>query len=309
MVAVLKNYLLVSKPGVVFGNLIAAAGGFLLAAKGHLDLGLILPALVGITLVVASACVFNNCIDRNLDRKMIRTCNRPLARRTISLPGAVCYGTLLGITGGALLWTATNLLAFVIVLAGFVIYVGMYSFHLKRNSIYGALIGSLAGTAPPLAGYCAVNNRFDLGALILLSIFSLWQMPHCYAIALFSFDDYAAATIPVVPVTRGRAAAKKHIIGYILAYTVATLMLSFCGYTGYGYLAVSAILGLSWLWLAWVGFRTSNDRLWAKRLFVFSILSILVLSVMMSIDFRVAPADRLDPGQTAPAYSFRTIPK
>jgi len=240
---------------------------------------------------------------------MVRTCHRALAREIISLHGAVCYGSLLGITGGALLWAATNLLAFAIVLAGLVIYVGVYSFLLKRNSVYGALVGSLAGTAPPLAGYCAVKNRFDLGAVILLLIFSLWQMPHCYAIAIFRIDDYAAATIPVVPVKRGIAAAKKHIIGYILAYTVATLMLSFCGYTGYRYLAVSAILGLSWLWLAWVGFRTSNDRLWAKRLFVFSILSIFILSVMMSIDFRVAAADRLDPGQSAQAYSFRTIPK
>ena len=167
---------------------------------------------------------------------------------------------------------------------------GVYSLYLKRNSVYGTLIGSLAGAAPPLAGYCAASNRFDLGALILLSIFSLWQMPHCYAIAIFRFDDYAAAAIPVLPVKQGMPAAKKHIVGYILAFMAAALMLTFGGYTGYRYLAVAAALGLSWLYMAWSGYRTSDERLWAKKLFVFSILTIFVLSVMMSIDATVPAA-------------------
>ena len=262
----IKNYLLVAKPGVVFGNLISAAGGFFLASKGQLD-GVVLPAtLMGISLVVASGCVFNNCVDRKIDRKMIRTRNRALAAGLIKLPIAVSYATILG-------------------MAGLVIYVGVYSLYLKRNSIYGALIGSLAGAAPPLAGYCAVTGRFDLGAAILLAIFSLWQMPHCYAIAVFRFDDYTAAAIPVLPVKQGAAAAKKHIVGYILAFMAAMLMLTFGGYTGYSTLAVATGLGLSWLYLAWSGYQAADERLWGKKLFIFSILTISILSVMMSIDF------------------------
>ena len=225
----IKNYLLVAKPGIVFGNLISAAAGFFLASKGRVD-GVALPAtLIGISLVVASGCVFNNCVDRKIDRKMIRTRNRALAKGLISLKIAVSYATILGIAGMALLCAATNLLAVVIVLAGLVIYVGVYSLYMKRNSVYSALIGSLAGATPPLAGYCAVTGRFDMGAVILLSIFSLWQMPHCYAIAVFRFDDYTAAAIPVLPVKQGTAAAKKHIVGYILAFMAATLMLTFGG--------------------------------------------------------------------------------
>ncbi len=296
MASGLKNYLQITKPGVLFGNLVATAGGFLLASKGRVDIALLSAILIGTGLVVASACIFNNCIDRSLDLKMLRTRNRPLARGLISLPVAVGYGSLLGITGGALLWATTNLLAFAMVLAGFAIYVGVYSYWLKRHSVYAALVGSLAGAAPPLAGYCAVTNSFDPGALILLAIFSLWQMSHCYAIGIFRFDDYAAAAIPVGPVTLGIAAAKRRILGYVLAYTMATLMLSFCGYTGDGYLAAAVILGLSWLSLAWAGFKASDDRLWAKRLYLFSILSILLLSVMMSIDSRAARAD--NPGPT-----------
>jgi protoheme IX farnesyltransferase len=283
----IKNYLLVTKPGIIFGNLITAAGGFFLASKGKIDIGALLPALTGISLVVASGCVFNNCIDRNMDRKMVRTRNRVLAQGRMSTKFALCYASLLGIAGAAILWAATNMLSVAIVLAGFTIYVGVYSLYLKRNSVYGTLIGSLAGAAPPLAGYCSVSGRLDMGALILLSIFSLWQMPHCYAIAIFRWDDYAAAEIPVLPVKQAMPAVKMHILGYILAFIAATLMLAFGGYTGYSYLAVAVALGLQWLYLAWSGYKTSDDRLWAKKLFVFSILSIFILSIMMSIDATV----------------------
>jgi len=277
--------LLVAKPGIVSGNLISAAAGFFLASKGQVD-GVALPAtLIGISLVVASGCVFNNCVDRKIDRKMIRTRNRALAQGLISLKNAVSYAMILGISGMALLWVATNPLAVVIVLGGLVIYVGVYSLYLKRNSIYSSLIGSLAGATPPLAGYCAVTSRLDLGAVILFSIFSLWQMPHCYAIAVFRFDDYTAAAIPVLPVKQGIAAAKKHIVGYILAFMAATLMLTVGGYTGYSTFAVATVLGLAWLYMAWSHSKASGERLWAKKLFIFSILTIFILSVMMSIDF------------------------
>jgi protoheme IX farnesyltransferase len=281
----IKNYVLVAKPGIIFGNLISAAAGFFLASKGRVD-GALLPAtLIGISLVVASGGVFNNCVDRNLDRKMIRTRHRALAQGLISPVIAAAYATILGLAGLALLWAATNLLTFAIVLAGLVIYVGVYSLYLKRHSVYGALIGSLAGATPPLAGYCAVTGRFDLGAVILLAIFSLWQMPHCYAIAVFRLEDYAAAAIPILPVKEGTAAAKKHIVGYILAFLAATLMLTLGGYTGYRTLAVAVVLGLSWLYMAWSGYKAIDERLWAKKLFIFSIVTIFILSVMMATDF------------------------
>ena len=120
-----------------------------------------------------------------------------------------------------------------------------------------------------------------------MSIFSLWQMPHWYAIAVYRFDDYAAAGIPILPVKRGTAAAKKHIAGFILAFMAATLMLTVGGYTGYRTFAVATVLGLSWLYLAWSGYKPSDERLWARKLFIFSILTIFILSVMMSIDFTV----------------------
>jgi heme o synthase len=308
MTEMLKKFISVTKPGVVFGNLITSAGGYFLAARGRIDIILMMATLIGISLVVASGCIFNNCIDRNLDQKMIRTRDRVIAKGQMPVKMAVFYASLLGMAGTTLLWAATNLLAVAIVLAGFAIYVGVYSLILKRNCVYASLVGSLAGAAPPLAGYCAVSGRFDTGAVILLSIFSLWQMPHCYAIAIFRFDDYAAASLPVLPVQQGSPALKTHIACYIMAFLAAALMLTFCGFTGYGFLAVAAVMGSVWLVMALTGHRTSDNRLWGKRLFVFSILIIFALSVMMSIDYTTPGAsDNYPAGSQTPRSRYRVF--
>lgn len=284
----IRNYVAIAKPGIIVGNLISAAAGFFLASRGRIDFIALAATLLGISLVVAAGGVLNNCVDREIDRQMTRTRQRALAQGRISLAAALFYATLLGLAGLVLLLAATNLLTVVIVLAGLGIYVGVYSLYMKRRSVYATLVGSLAGATPPVAGYCAVTGRVDLGAVILLAIFSLWQMPHCYAIAVYRFDDYTAAAIPVLPVQQGTAAAKKHMIGYILAFTAATLMLPLGGYTGLRTMAVATGLGLAWLFLAWWGHPAVDERLWAKKLFIFSILTIFVLSVMMSIDCTTA---------------------
>lgn len=291
----IKNYWGVIKPGILFGNLVSAAGGFFLASKGRIDSAVLLSTLMGIALVVASGCVFNNWFDRKMDRKMARTRNRVLAKGLMSPKAGVLYASLLGIAGVTMLWKETNTLSLVIVLTGFAVYVGVYTSYLKRNSVHSTLIGSLAGAAPPLAGYCAASGRFDTGAVILLLIFTLWQVPHTYAITIFRFEDYAAAAVPVLPVKRGMAAAKRHILGYIVAFLAAALMLTFAGYTGYNYLVVEAVLGMCWLYMAWQGYRTRDDLRWARRLFAFSILNLFALSIMMSIDF------------TTPAASHRVL--
>ncbi|KFK97599.1 MULTISPECIES: heme o synthase [unclassified Serratia (in: enterobacteria)] len=281
----IKQYLQVTKPGIIFGNLISVVGGFLLASKGSINYPLFLATLVGVSLVVASGCVFNNFIDRDIDKKMERTKNRVLVKGLIAPSVTLVYATLLGIAGFALLYTAANPLAMWLAVMGFVVYVGVYSLYMKRHSVYGTLIGSLSGAAPPVIGYCAVTNEFDAGALILLAIFSLWQMPHSYAIAIFRFKDYQAANIPVLPVVKGISVAKNHITVYILAFMVATLMLTLGGYAGYKYLIVAAAVSVWWLGMALRGYKTENDSLWARKLFVFSIVAITSLSVMMSIDF------------------------
>ncbi|MBS0054330.1 heme o synthase [Yersinia sp. Marseille-Q3913] len=283
----IKQYLQVTKPGIIFGNLISVVGGFLLASKGVIDYPLFLATLFGVSLVVASGCVFNNYIDRDIDRIMERTKNRVLVKGLIDPKVSLIYASVLGIAGMLLLYVAANLLAMLLAVIGFVIYVGVYSLYMKRKSVYGTLIGSLSGAAPPVIGYCAVTGQFDMGALILLLIFSLWQMPHSYAIAIFRFKDYQAANIPVLPVIKGISVTKNHITLYILAFMVATLMLTLSGYAGYKYLVVAAAVSVWWLGMALRGYKATNDIVWARKLFIFSIIAITSLSVMMSVDFNV----------------------
>lgn len=289
---IFKQYLQVTKPGIIFGNLISVIGGFLLASKGSIDYPLFIYTLVGVSLVVASGCVFNNYIDRDIDRKMERTKNRVLVKADLSC----CLAGVRHLAGycwlyAAVVWReSAGLLAGVM---GFVVYVGVYSLYMKRHSVYGTLIGSLSGAAPPVIGYCAVTGEFDSGAAILLAIFSLWQMPHSYAIAIFRFKDYQAANIPVLPVVKGISVAKNHITLYIIAFAVATLMLSLGGYAGYKYLVVAAAVSVWWLGMALRGYKVADDRIWARKLFGFSIIAITALSVMMSVDFMVPDSHTL----------------
>ncbi|MBK5073585.1 protoheme IX farnesyltransferase [Budviciaceae bacterium CWB-B4] len=281
----IKKYLLVTKPGIIFGNMISVIGGFLLASQGSVDFSLLFATIIGVSLVVASGCVFNNYIDRDIDCLMERTKNRVLVQGLISPAITILYACLLGIAGFALLYAYTNLLAVEFALLGFVVYVGLYSLYLKRKSVYGTLVGSLSGAAPPVIGYCAVSNQFDTGALILLVIFSLWQMPHSYAIAIFRYKDYLAASIPVLPVKRGISVTKNHITLYIIGFIVATLMLTISGYAGYSYLFVAAVVGFGWLIMALTGYKTTDNKIWARKLFIFSIVAITTLSIMMSVDY------------------------
>jgi len=278
-----RHYFQLTKPGIIFGNLITLTGGYFLAARGSFDPLLFLATAIGVSLIVASGCVFNNFIDRDIDAKMERTRNRALVTGLIAPNHALVFASILGILGLSILYLCTNPLSAGLVEIGFIVYVGFYSLYLKRHSVYGTLIGSISGAMPPVIGYCAVRNQFDLGAFILLVIFSIWQMPHSYAIAIFRFNDYSAASIPVLPVKEGFAKAKRHIVGYIIAFGFATAALTIAGYTGYVYLVASIALSLYWLWLA---FKPSDDQVkWAKKLFIASILIVTILSVFMAVDF------------------------
>ncbi|NNM44057.1 MAG: protoheme IX farnesyltransferase [Chlamydiae bacterium] len=279
----IKTYLSLTKPGIIFGNAITAAAGFALASKGHFNFGLFLATLVGISLIIGSACVFNNYIDRIADEKMTRTKNRALATGLVSIRSAILFGISLGVLGTFTLSFYTNLLTVLVATAGFFVYVVLYS-NLKYRSIYGTIIGSIAGAVPPVVGYCAVSNIFDTGAFILFLLISLWQMPHFFAIAMYRFDDYAAASIPVLPIVKGMHTTKVHMLLYVIAFTLTTLMLTVFGYTGYAYLTITGLVCLTWLILCIKGFTIGDDKLWAKSMFRFSLIVVMALSAMIAVD-------------------------
>lgn len=234
----------------------------------------------GLSLIIASACVFNNFIDRELDAKMARTRNRALVQGLIPPKRAILFGIFLGVVGSLTLGFFVNILTLGFALFGFFVYVFVYSFS-KTRTIHVTLIGSMAGAVPTVVGYCAVSNQFDLCALILFTMMTLWQMPHFFAIAIYRLKDYAAASIPVLPIKKGMHITKIHMMLYILAFIAATSMLTVFDYAGIGYLIVTALFGITWLGLCIKGFNCDSDARWARKMFVFSLVIVMTLSFMI----------------------------
>lgn len=278
-----KAYLWLTKPGIIAGNIITATGGFLLASKTDVAWWLLAVMLTGTALVIASGCVFNNYIDRHIDGMMVRTKNRALVKGEISTLSALSYATLLGGLGFLILATLTNALTVGVGLMGLFFYVVVYGFW-KRRSTLGTVLGSISGATPILAGYVAVTGKIDTGAVLIFLILVLWQMPHFYAIAMYRFNDYAAAGLPVLPVTKGAERTKLYILLYITAFIGAACLLTTYQFTGVTYLLVISTFGFMWLWEGAKGFKAKNNARWARDMFHFSLRVILIFSIMISVD-------------------------
>ena len=279
----MKEYYLLTKPGIIYGNALNITAGFLIATRGHFEY-LFIPTLLGSSLIIGSACVFNNYFDRQIDRKMSRTKNRALVTGTVPPLNALTFGTLLGTLGFLILLTYTNILTVVVGCLGFLFYVVVYTFY-KRHSPYGTLVGSISGAIPPVAGYTAVTNNLDAAAVILFFILVFWQMPHFYAIAIRRKAEYAAAKIPVMPIKKGILRTKLEMNFYILAYILSVMALAYYGYARWTYLIVITIFGCIWLWLGLSGLKSNtntDDVEWARKMFYLSLVITVAFFVMAS---------------------------
>ena len=222
---VMRAYYELAKPGIVYGNVLVAAAGFLYAAAGHPNWLLFLYTLVGLALVIASACTFNNYFDIGIDKKMARTANRPLVSGSISGKNALAYGTFLGVAGASLLFFLTTLPAFAAALLGWVIYVAVYT-PLKHITPQALWVGAIAGATPPVVGYAAVTGSIDSVACWFFAFLFVWQVPHFLGIAAYRYDEYAAADIPLL-ISKPTVHGKK--IGRIVFYISLVVLLVWCG--------------------------------------------------------------------------------
>lgn len=279
----IKSYYYLTKPGIIYGNLLSVIAGFFLASGGEFNPIIFLATLIGIAFVIGSGCVFNNYIDREIDEKMDRTKKRALVTKKIPVTNALIFGTILGLLGFDILYFLANPLTAFIAFIGFFFYVVMYSIW-KRKSSFGTIVGSISGAVPPVVGYTAVSNNFDIAAFLLFLLLVLWQMPHFYAIAIFRIQDYKSAGIPVLPIQNGIHTTKIHTLGYIVAFILTLPFLTFFGYTGYLYLVIMLILSFIWLVRGIKGFKTTDNTLWAKNLFKFSLIILLALCVTLSLN-------------------------
>ncbi|MFI5240711.1 MAG: heme o synthase [Candidatus Saccharimonadia bacterium] len=282
----IKTYYQMTKPGIIYGNLLTVAAGFFLASSrvGHINIWLLFATMLGVSFVIGAACVFNNFIDRDIDKLMTRTEKRALASGSVSGASALGFASVLGFAGMLLLGKFTNWLTVSVGVVAFIDYVVLYGWS-KRHSIYGTIVGSVAGAAPIVAGYTAVTSHIDAGAILLFLIMLTWQMPHFYAIAIFRLDDYSNALIPVLPAVKGIQTTKIQIICYVIAFTIANALLVLFGYTGYIYLGVMSIVGLTWLFVGLVGIKLTGPAAtaWARKMFFFSLIVVLVFSISVSL--------------------------
>lgn len=271
-----KNYLQLTKPGIIMGNAITASGGFILASGWRIPFFLFLATLVGLSFVIASACVCNNFIDRDLDRKMHRTRNRVLPKGLVKEDRAILFSMILGTIGVVILFKYVNLLATVAAIFGFFVYVLLYSFS-KYLTPMCTVIGSIAGSIPPVVGYAAIKGSIDLGAILIFTTIVMWQMPHFYAIAMYRLRDYKTAEVPVMPVSRGIFATKLRMLFYIVGFLATAIMLFVCKYVGYLYLGVATLLSIYWLFLSIKGFYAKNDAFWARKMFLYSLVVVMAI--------------------------------
>ena len=270
----IREYYYLTKPGILFSNVIAAFAGFLLASSWNIDLGLLFATLGGVACIIASACVVNNYLDRHIDAHMIRTKKRATVSGSIGRSSIILFATLLGGIGFGLI-SLTNTTTLVLGVVAYLMYIVVYGYF-KRTSVHGTLVGSISGALPPVAGYTAVTNQIDGAAIILFVILAAWQMPHFYAISMFRRDDYKKAKIPVLSVIKGMKAAKQQIVVYIIVLALAAPLLAVNGYAGITYLIIAVIAPLVWLFIGYK-YRALPDVKWARKMFFNSLWVLLIL--------------------------------
>lgn len=278
-----RSYLQLIKPGITFSNTLTGMAGFFLAASQvPFQLAAFFGALIGIGGVIASACVVNNIIDRDIDKHMKRTAKRELASGHFSVQRAALLAIALASIGFGALLLWTNFLTLVLGVVAFVWYVVIYGYA-KRTTALSTIIGAVPGALPPMAGYTALTGHLDAAAVILFFMLFFWQLPHFYAIAMFRKDDYKKAGLPVWSVRFGLQSTKRLVLTSVFFYAFSASLLSIFGYTGIVYFVGMTVLSLYWLYVGIKGYGGFNDIKWAKSMFGVSLLVILALSGFVAV--------------------------
>jgi protoheme IX farnesyltransferase len=280
---VVLDYVSLAKPRIIPLLLITALGGMMMAERGWPSTGLVVLTLLGGALAAAGAGAINCWIDRDIDGEMLRTRRRPLPDGRIAPGNALLFGIVLGLLAFVLLAFWVNVLAATLAISGLLFYVFVYTLWLKRSTVQNIVIGGAAGAIPPVVGWAAVTHRVDLTAVYLFAVIFLWTPPHFWALALRLRGDYARAKVPMLPVVRGEAAARRQIVVYTLVLVAVTLAIVLTGVLGTIYLLGAAFLGAGFIALAIVNLRAQRQR-WSRVLFDYSIAYLGLLFAVMVAD-------------------------
>ena len=288
----LRDVVSLAKPRITLMVLITTAGGLSLA--GGVDLRTALFTLVGTALVVGSANTLNCWLERDIDRLMTRTKDRPLPAGRLAPAVALWFGLVLGGVSIPLLTLGVNRLTGLLAAIALVSYVAVYT-PLKQKTPAALLVGSVPGALPPLIGWTAVTGRLEWAGIALFGVLFFWQLPHFIAIAIFRQEEYTRAGIRVLPAVRGLRVAKIHAVVHSLLLLAVTISLVPLGVAGRAYLVAALLLGGGMVALSLRGFhfdsslvrgtaRFDAGQRWARQLFFASLLYLPLLFSALALD-------------------------
>lgn len=271
-----------SKPGLTAMNVMMTAGAMGLA-PGSIAGETWFMILLASTLLIASANTLNMYYEREGDKLMVRTRQRPLASGRMN-PTAVFIGALAaGLASLGILWHWGNLLTMIVGASAWVSYVWIYT-PMKRQSRWAVIVGAYPGAIPPLLGWTAVTGAMGAEGIALFLIVFFWQVPHFIAISLYRQRDYDLAGIKVWPSERGDDAAKTLALIFTIALVPISLILVPLHVASYAYFVLAGGLGLWFFITCLLGFEPESGARWARHFFIVSIIYLPVLTLGLLID-------------------------
>ena len=281
-------YYELTKPRVVALIVFTAIVGMFLSVDGMVPVSILISGALGIGLSAASGAAFNHLLDRRADQIMARTSGRPLPTGTVETTPAIVFATGLALVSMLILVAMVNTLTAVLSFASMVGYAVVYTVWLKHATPQNIVIGGAAGAMPPVLGWTAVTGEVASDALLLFLIIFCWTPPHFWALALYRQEEYAAAGIPMLPVTHGR----RHTLLQMVLYTVLLLAVSVLpfatGMSGGMYFVGALVLGVIFLIFVVRLYRRYSDAL-SKQTFSYSIQYLAMLFALMLIDHYQSP--------------------
>ena len=278
-----REYYELCKPRVVMLIVFTAIVGMFLAVPGMPPLPALLWGTIGIALQAASAAAVNQIIDRNIDRRIARTCGRPLVTGALGMTESIAFATALGLAGFAVLWWFVNPLTAWLTQLTLIGYAGIYTLYLKRATPQNIVIGGAAGAAPPLLGWVAVTGEIHGHALILFLIIFIWTPPHFWALAIERRDEYAKADIPMLPVTHGIEFTKTQVVLYTVLLVAVTVLPYATGMSGLLYLVGALLLGGQFLNYA-VRLKWKPVAGLPMKTFAYSIVYLMGIFTLLLVD-------------------------
>lgn len=263
--------------------LVTTVPTMVLAQHGWPSVRLIAITLIGGTLAAGGANAINMYIDRDIDKLMVRTQNRPLVTGSLTPRAAMIFAVALEIVAFCVLWAGANLLAAVLAVTATLFYVFVYSLWLKRTSKQNIVIGGAAGAMPVLVGWAAVTNSLGWAPVVLFVVIFLWTPPHFWALAIRHADDYKAAGVPMMPVVVSLERTVRSMTIYAVLLTISTLVLIPVADLGWIYGVTALAFGVAFvIGAAQLGKDPSEKR--SMRLFTFSITYVTAIFVALTVD-------------------------